>query len=128
MAEIALVAAQPDPPMWWSGGCPCCAPRDDVARALRALLPRVRRDEVRRVVIETTGLADPGPILATLLSDTVAASAYRLDAIVTVVDAVNGMAALDGGGTNGRCASSRWRTGIVLRKPSDRGPRGPGRR
>lgn len=97
MAGTALVAAQPDPPMWWNAGCPCCAPRDDVARALRALLPRVRRDEVRRVVIETTGLADPGPVLATLLSDTVAASAYRLDAIVTVVDAVNGMAALDGG-------------------------------
>ena len=95
MADIALVAAPPDPPMWWGGGCPCCAPRDDVARALRALLPRVRRDEVRRVVIETSGMADPGPILATLLSDTVAASAYRLDAIVTVIDAINGATALD---------------------------------
>ncbi len=95
MADIAVVPAQPDPPMWWNAGCPCCAPRDDVARALRAMLPRVRRDEVRRVVIETSGLADPGPILATLLSDTVAASAYRLDGIVTVVDTVNGTAALD---------------------------------
>jgi G3E family GTPase len=96
MADVAVVAAQPDPPMWWGGGCPCCAPRDDVARSLRALLLRARRDEVRQVVIETTGMADPGPILATLLSDTVAASAYRLDGIVTVVDAVNGGAALDG--------------------------------
>jgi G3E family GTPase len=95
MAGVAVVAAQPDPPMWWGGGCPCCAPRDDVARSLRAMLLRARRDEVRRVVIETTGMADPGPILATLLSDTVAASAYRLDGIVTVVDAVNGAAALD---------------------------------
>jgi G3E family GTPase len=93
--DIAVVAAQPDPPMWWNAGCACCAPRDDVARALRTLLPRVRRDEVRRVVIETSGRADPGPILATLLSDTVAASAYRLDAIVAVVDTVNGLAALD---------------------------------
>ena len=94
---VAVVAAQPDPPMWWwAGGCPCCAPRDDVARALRAMLLRARRDEVRRVVIETTGMADPGPILATLLSDTVAASAYRLDGIVTVVDATSGGAALDG--------------------------------
>lgn len=98
-ADSAVVAARPDPAVWWNAGCPCCAPRDDVARALRAMLPRVRRDEVRRVVIETTGLADPGPILATLLSDTVAASAYRLDGIVTVVDAVNGMAALDAGET-----------------------------
>jgi G3E family GTPase len=95
-ADTAVVMAQPDPPPWWTRGCPCCAPRDDVARALRAMLPAVRRDEVRRVVIETTGLADPGPILATLLSDTVAASAYRLDAIVTVVDTANGAAALDG--------------------------------
>ena len=89
-AGIAVVTAQPDPPMWWNGGCPCCTPRDDVARGLRALLPRARRGDVRRVVIETTGLADPGPILATLLSDTVAASAYRLDVIVAVVDAVAG--------------------------------------
>jgi G3E family GTPase len=95
MADIAVVAAQPAPPMWWNAGCPCCAPRDDVARALRSMLPRVRRDEVRRVVIETTGLADPGPILATLLSDTVAASSYRLDGIVAVVDAVNGASALE---------------------------------
>ncbi|HVC62023.1 MAG TPA: GTP-binding protein [Acetobacteraceae bacterium] len=94
-ADTAVVAAPPDRPVWWNAGCPCCAPRDDVARALRAMLPRVRRDEVRRVAIETTDLADPGPILATLLSDTVAASAYRLDAIVTVVDTVNGVAALD---------------------------------
>jgi G3E family GTPase len=94
-ADVAVVAARSDPPMSWNAGCLCCAPRDDVAKALRAMLPRVRRDEVRRVVIETTGLADPGPILATLLSDTVAASAYRLDGIVTVVDAVNGGAALD---------------------------------
>jgi G3E family GTPase len=46
-------------------------------------------------MIETTGLADPVPILATLLSDPVAASAYRLDGIVTVVDAVNGETDLD---------------------------------
>jgi G3E family GTPase len=95
MAGTAVVAAQPDPPMWWNAGCACCAPRDDVARALRTMLPRVRRDEVRRVVVETTGLADPGPILATLLSDTVAASAYRLDGIVTVVDTINGASSLD---------------------------------
>jgi G3E family GTPase len=94
-AGVAVVTAQHDRPMWLNAGCACCAPRDDVARALRSMLPRVRRDEVRRVVIEAVGQADPGPILATLLSDTVAASAYRLDAIVTVVDAVNGIAALD---------------------------------
>ena len=78
-----------------NAGCLCCTVRGDLARALRDMLPRARRDEIRRVVIETTGLADPAPILATLMSDTVAASAYRLDGIVTVVDAVNGAATLN---------------------------------
>ena len=59
------------------------------------MLPRARRDEISRIVIETTGLADPVPILATLMTDPVAASAYRLDGIVTVVDAVNGATHLD---------------------------------
>jgi G3E family GTPase len=78
-----------------NAGCLCCTMRGDLSRALRELLPRARRDEITRVVIETTGLADPAPILATLMSDAVAASAYRLDGIVTVVDAVNGAAHLD---------------------------------
>ena len=78
-----------------NAGCLCCTVRGDLSRALADLLPRVEAGEVRRVVIETTGLADPAPILATLMSDPVAARAYRLDGIVTVVDAVNGMAQLD---------------------------------
>ena len=78
-----------------NAGCLCCTVRGDLSRALAELLPRVEAGEVRRVVIETTGLADPAPILATLMSDPVAARAYRLDGIVTVVDAVNGMAQLD---------------------------------
>jgi G3E family GTPase len=78
-----------------NAGCLCCTVRGDLARALADLLPRVNAGEVRRVVIETTGLADPAPILATLMSDPVAARAYRLDGIVTVVDAVNGMAQCD---------------------------------
>jgi G3E family GTPase len=76
-------------------GCLCCTVRGDLTRVLRELLPRARRDDIDRVIIETTGLADPVPVLATLLRDPVAASAYRLDGIVTVVDAVNGMAQLD---------------------------------
>jgi G3E family GTPase len=78
-----------------NAGCLCCTVRGDLSRALADLLPRVTAGEVKRVVIETTGLADPAPILATLMSDPVAARAYRLDGIVTVVDAVNGMAQLD---------------------------------
>jgi G3E family GTPase len=78
-----------------NAGCLCCTVRGDLARALADLLPRAEAGEVRRVVIETTGLADPAPILATLMSDPVAARGYQLDGIVTVVDAVNGVAHLD---------------------------------
>jgi G3E family GTPase len=78
-----------------NAGCLCCTVRGDLARALRDMLPRARRDEISRIVIETTGLADPAPILATLMSDPVGASAYRLDGIVTVVDAVHAMSQLD---------------------------------
>ena len=78
-----------------NAGCLCCTVRGDLSRALADLMPRVGSGEVRRVVIETTGLADPAPILATLMSDPIAARDYRLDGIVTVVDAVNGMAQLD---------------------------------
>jgi G3E family GTPase len=78
-----------------NAGCLCCTVRGDLSRALTDLLPRVNAGEVKRVMIETTGLADPAPILATLMSDRVAACAYRLDGIVTVVDAVNGATHLD---------------------------------
>ncbi len=90
-----LVEKLDDTTVLLNAGCLCCTVRGDLARVLREMLPRARRDEISRIVIETTGLADPVPILATLMSDPVAASAYRLDGIVTVVDAVNGEAHLD---------------------------------
>jgi G3E family GTPase len=90
-----LVEKLDDNTVLLNAGCLCCTVRGDLSRALADLLPRVAAGEVRRVVIETTGLADPAPILATLMSDPVAARAYRLDGIVTVVDAVHGMAQLD---------------------------------
>src|SRR6185312_9563920 len=55
-----------------NAGCLCCTVRGDLSRALGDLLPRVATGAVRRVVIETTGLADPAPILATLMTDPVA--------------------------------------------------------
>lgn len=90
-----LVEKLDDSTVLLNAGCLCCTVRGDLARVLREMLPRARRDEISRIVIETTGLADPVPILATLMSDPVAASSYRLDGIVTVVDAVNGAAHLD---------------------------------
>ena len=73
-----------------NAGCLCCTVRGDLTRTLREMLPRARRDEISRIVIETTGLAEPAPILATLMTDPVVASAYRLDGVVTVIDAVAG--------------------------------------
>ncbi len=74
------------------GGCLCCAVRGDLLRALdRLWRERTRgRAEFDRVIVETTGLADPVPILQTLIVDRVAAARFRLDGVVTVVDAVNG--------------------------------------
>src|ERR1700722_191072 len=77
-----------------NAGCLCCRVRGDLTRVLREMLPRARRDEISRIMIETTGLAEPAPVLATLMTDPVVASAYRLDGVVTVIDAVGGVANL----------------------------------
>jgi G3E family GTPase len=79
-------------------GCLCCTIRGDLAQSLRTLYFRRVRGEIpqfRRVVIETTGLADPAPILQTLMEDPIIESYYRLDTVVTTVDAVNGTSQLD---------------------------------
>jgi G3E family GTPase len=78
-----------------AAGCLCCTVRGDLARALRDLMPRVASGEVRRVVVETTGLADPAPVLHTMMSDPLIALRYRMDGVVTVVDAVHGAGQLD---------------------------------
>jgi G3E family GTPase len=75
-------------------GCVCCSLRGDLADELRDLLGRRERGEVppfRRVVVETTGLADPAPILYTLLSEPVVKHHYRLERVVTTVDGVHGL-------------------------------------
>ena len=79
-----------------NAGCLCCTVRGDLMTALRGLRDRSDAGQVvRRVLVETTGLADPAPILHTLMSDMLVLGTFRLDGIVTVVDAVNGMATLD---------------------------------
>lgn len=74
-------------------GCLCCTIREDLTRTLRDLLGRRARGEIpafRRVIIETTGLADPAPILHTLIVDPLGAAAFRLEGVVATVDAVHG--------------------------------------
>lgn len=80
-----------------ASGCLCCTVRGDLVAALGRLATRRAAGELafERVIIETTGLADPAPILHTLMGDPSILSSYRLDGIVTVVDAVNGWATLD---------------------------------
>ena len=82
-----------------ASGCVCCTIRADLADELRDLEARRARGEIpgyERVAIETTGLADPAPILSTLLTDPMVEAQYRIDGIVTTVDAVNGVAQLRG--------------------------------
>src|SRR5215472_6615169 len=80
------------------GGCLCCAVREDLARTLRSLLERRDAGEIRqfcRVVIETTGLADPAPILFTLGADPMLDHTLHLARVVTLIDAVTGAENLD---------------------------------
>ncbi|AZG11133.1 GTP-binding protein [Pigmentiphaga sp. H8] len=79
-----------------SNGCLCCSVRGDLARVLEDLALRRARDELRfdRVVIETTGMADPGPVAQTIFLEPGVAAAYRLDAILTVIDACHGLPTL----------------------------------
>jgi G3E family GTPase len=73
-------------------GCLCCTMRGDLVDALETLLRDLdnRRCTFRRVLLETTGLADPAPVLHTAMSHPYLLLRYRLDGVVTVVDAVNG--------------------------------------
>jgi G3E family GTPase len=93
-----LVEAADGEPVVMSSGCLCCTVRNDLVDTLRGLyLKRVRGvvPEFKRVVIETTGLADPAPILHTLMEDPVVETYYSLDSVVTTVDAVHGQSQLD---------------------------------
>lgn len=80
-----------------ANGCLCCAVRGDLTRTLLDLARRRAAGEVplyARVLIETSGLADPGPILHTLLTDPAIAEQHRVEAVVTVMDALLGEATL----------------------------------
>ena len=79
-------------------GCICCTIRDDLKASMLALDGRRARGEIpryERMIIETTGLADPAPILFTLLSEPSLRHHYRLATVITTVDAVNASAQLD---------------------------------
>ena len=81
-----------------STGCLCCAMRGDMIGTLRDLYARRQKRMVprfKRMLIETTGLADPAPILHTLMKDPLIATRFRLDGVIATVDAVNGARQLE---------------------------------
>lgn len=88
-----LVEASSDGVIELSDGCLCCTVRGALVDTLADLMDRMQTGRVkplRRVIIETTGLADPAPVLQSVLGNPVLAQNFRLDGVVTVVDAVNG--------------------------------------
>src|SRR4051794_24095338 len=78
-------------------GCLCCTLRGDLVEALEQLLRDLDngRAMFRRLILETTGLADPVPVLQTTMAHPYLVMRYRLDGVIAVVDAVNGAATLD---------------------------------
>ncbi len=97
-------------------GCLCCTMRGDLVDALETLLRDLdnRRCTFRRVLLETTGLADPAPVLHTAMAHPYLVQRYRLDGVVTVVDCVAGAATLDAHGEAVKQAAMADR--IVLTK------------
>jgi G3E family GTPase len=92
-----LLEAAADDVVELPNGCTCCAVRQGLADAFYRLLRSRSADRTpfRRIALETSGLADPGPVLYTLSADAFLEAALRLDRVVTTVDAVAGPATLD---------------------------------
>ena len=80
-----------------NNGCICCTVRGDLLRTLTYLRHKRELGEItfERVIIETTGMANPGPVCQTFFMDDLVAEYYRLDSVITIVDAKHGMEILD---------------------------------
>ena len=91
--DDALVRASADETALLGNGCLCCITRTDLQQALRRMVVERERGELpdfRRIVIETSGLADPSPILQTFATDRALGGVFHVEAVVTVVDAETG--------------------------------------
>ncbi|MGB8057078.1 MAG: GTP-binding protein [Pseudolabrys sp.] len=91
--DDALVRSSADETVLLGNGCLCCITRTDLQQALRRMVVERERGEspdFRRVAIETSGLADPSPILQTFATDRALGGAFHVEAVVTVIDAVTG--------------------------------------
>lgn len=92
-----LIAETSDDVVLMSSGCLCCSVRGELSETILRLLDKREAGDIGfdRIVIETTGLADPGPIIQVLIADRDLAAVTRLDGVVVVADAVHGMDTLD---------------------------------
>src|SRR5436309_14238619 len=91
--DHALLRSSSDTTVLLGNGCICCTVRTDLQESLRTLFAERARGAVpsfRRVIIETSGLADPGPVLQTFASDRALGQEFHLQSLVTVVDAPGG--------------------------------------
>lgn len=80
------------------GGCLCCSVQGDLVKALKSLFKRAARHEIgplQRVLIETTGLADPAPVVHTLMEEPFIAARFRCDGVITAVDTTHAESQLD---------------------------------
>ncbi|WP_337269322.1 CobW family GTP-binding protein [Oryzifoliimicrobium ureilyticus] len=93
-----LVQSSSDSIIELSDGCLCCTVRGELVDTLANLMDAIQTGRSRtlsRVVVETTGLADPAPVMQAVMGNPVIANNFELDSVVTVVDAVNGISTLD---------------------------------
>ncbi len=91
--DDALVRSSADETVLLGNGCLCCITRSDLQQALRRMVVERERGELpdfKRIVIETSGLADPSPILQTFATDRALGEVFHVEAVVTVVDAETG--------------------------------------
>ena len=96
--DNALVRASSDETVLLGNGCLCCTTRSDLQVALRRLVADRERGVIphfHRIVVETSGLADPGPILQTFVSDRALGGEFHVETVVAVIDAVSAERTLD---------------------------------
>lgn len=96
--DDALLRASSDKTVLIGNGCLCCIARSDLQEALRRLVIERERGEIpdfKRIVIETSGLADPSPILQTFATDRALGETFHVEVVLTVVDAVTGPVTLE---------------------------------
>lgn len=93
-----LVETSGDSIIELSNGCLCCTVRGELVDTLATLLDRMQTGRIKplkRIVIETTGLADPAPVMQSVLGNPLLAQDFALDGVITVIDAVNGLTTLE---------------------------------